>query len=180
MLLGHVVGGREMVDVQLRKAAAVASAGKRVLRVEARADSPYETTGATALIAKSTGRDFSPATGIEGLEKYGPVRGKNELGADYGNHDWVFKKPDGSFINPFQYPESGFFARYPMKRVGGENSGKFVLNIPYEDKYSYAVLVFAWDTWRDAPEESARHTASFSTLEIVNEKPAFHCSKRGQ
>ncbi len=62
-----------------------------------------------------------------------------------------------------------------MKRTGGPEAGEFVFEMPYEDKYSYAVLVFAWDTWRDAPEKPARHTAAFSTLEMVNEKPPFHC-----
>lgn len=116
------------------------------------------------------------ATGIEGLGPYGLVRGKNELGANYGGHGWVYKKPDGSFINPFEYPESGFFARYPMKRVGGADSDRFVYQMPFEEKYSYAVIALAWDTWDGAPDEAGRHTMAFSTLQIVNGKEPFRCT----
>lgn len=81
MLLGHVVDGREMVDAELTKAEVVESRGRKLLRVEVLAKSRYQIGGATALIAKSTDRDFSLATGLEGLGEYGPTRGKNELGA---------------------------------------------------------------------------------------------------
>jgi hypothetical protein len=175
MLLGHVVDGREMVDAELTKAEVVESRGRKLLRVEVLAKSRYQIGGATALIAKSTDRDFSLATGLEGLGEYGPTRGKNELGANYGGHGWVYKKPDGAFINPFEYPDSGLFARYPMKKAGGEGSRRYVYEMPFDSKYAYAVLALAWDTWGNAPEEAARNTMAFTPLQIVNEKAPFSC-----